>query len=259
VSGRPPAGGGPAADPAAAPAAGAAGSAAPRAAGSAAPLAAGSAAAPAAGPAAPPAAGSAAGRSGRRELGAVLGLAVLGSALALWAGAPTWVRLSAARRPPLPDVAVALSGRSVEPLVPALGIVGLAAVVALLATRGRARVVVGALLAAAGLVLVLRGAGRFAAPDPAAARDLLTDAGRAAALAAGTPVSAAASGAGPLLAVLAGLALLAAGLAAAVRAGRWPGMSARYERPAAARTPARTPNAEQAAWDLLDRGGDPTD
>jgi uncharacterized membrane protein (TIGR02234 family) len=216
-------------------------------------------------------------RAGRREVMAVLVLAVLGSALAIWAGSPAWVRLAASRRPPLPDVAVTLSGRSLEPLVPALGVVGLAAVVALLATRGRARAVVGALLAAAGLVLVVRGAGRFAAPDPAAARDLLTDAGRAAALTAGTPVSAAAGVAGPLLAVLAGAALLAAGLVAAVRAGRWPGMSARYERPAtparapatrtpAARTPAARPvaqpvvqpAAESAAWDILDRGGDPT-
>jgi uncharacterized membrane protein (TIGR02234 family) len=217
-----------------------------------------------AGAAAPATEPAGAARAGRREVMAVLVLAVLGSALAIWAGSPAWVRLTAGRQPPLPDVAVSLSGRSIEPLVPALGVVGLAAVVALLAVRGRARTVVGAVLAAAGLVLVVRAAGRFAAPDPAAARDLLTDAGRAAALAAGTPVSAAAGVAGPLLAVLAGAALLAAGLAAAVRAGRWPGMSARYERPATpARTPAAEPAAERlaepAAWDLLDRGGDPTD
>jgi uncharacterized membrane protein (TIGR02234 family) len=197
----------------------------------------------------------------------VLVVGAIGGALALLAGGRVWLRLAAPRRPPLPDVAVALSGQAVEPLVSALGVVGLAGLVALLATRGRGRLVVGALLAACGLVLALRAASRLAGPDPATAWVLLTDAGRTGGLSPGTAVATTVSPAWPLLATVGGLALLAAGAAAMVRGRRWPAMSARYDAPAGAPGTAPavpTPRAgvaspaPEAVWDALDRGDDPT-
>jgi uncharacterized membrane protein (TIGR02234 family) len=195
---------------------------------------------------------------------AVLLLGLAGAGLALLAGGRVWVRLAAPRRAPLPDVALALSGRAIEPLVPALGVVGLAGLVALLATRGRGRPIVGGLLAGAGVLLAVRAAGRIAGPDPAAAAALLADAGKATGIPAGTAVTAGSTPAWPVLAVLAGLALLAAGAGALLRGHRWPGMSARYEPPVGAAPPAAgpatagRPAAPAAFWDALDRGDDPT-
>ena len=93
----------------------------------------------------------------RKELTtAVLG-AVLAGALALIAGGQSWASVTAERRAPLPPVSAALSGADAAPLVPAAGLVLLAATVALLAVRGAARVVVGLLAAVAGGALVWSG------------------------------------------------------------------------------------------------------
>ncbi|HVQ89932.1 MAG TPA: Trp biosynthesis-associated membrane protein [Mycobacteriales bacterium] len=199
-------------------------------------------------------------RAGRRELTAVLLLGLAGAGLALLAGGRVWLRVDAPRRPPLPDVAVALSGRAVEPLVPALGVVGLAGLVALLATRGRGRLVVGGLLAASGLLLAVRAAGRVTGPDQAAAWSLLTDAGKTSGIPPGTAVTVSTMPVWPVLAVLAGLALLLAGAGALLRSRRWPGMSARYDAPTGPPAPAATAQAAApaAVWDALDRGDDPT-
>lgn len=225
-------------------------------------------------------------RAARRELGVVLVVALAGAALALLAAGRTWLRVTAARRPPLPDVTVALSGKAVEPLVAALGVVGLAALVALLATRGRGRQAVGALLAGCGLLLAVRAIGRIAGPDRATALSLLTDAGKASGLPAGATISTATSPVWPVLVTFAGLAMFAAGAAVLLRSRRWPGMSARYDAPATApghpaAAPAGQPDAghpdagqpdagqfdagrssaglpPEAVWAALDRGDDPT-
>ncbi|MEN3358228.1 MAG: hypothetical protein V7637_2210 [Mycobacteriales bacterium] len=199
-------------------------------------------------------------RVARREMVAVLLLGLGGAGLALLAGGRVWLRVDAPRRTPLPDVAVALSGRTVEPLVPALGVVGLAGLVALLATRGRGRRIVGGLLAASGLLLAVRAAGRVAGPDQATAWALLADAGKTSGIPPGTALTASTSPVWPVLVVLAGLALLLAGAGALLRSRRWPGMSTRYDAPASAPTPAKTAKTASpaAVWDALDRGDDPT-
>jgi uncharacterized membrane protein (TIGR02234 family) len=203
--------------------------------------------------------GTGAGRGGRgpgaRELAAVVALCALGGGLVLGAAGQTWLRLSAQRRSPLADVTLSLSGRSLEPLVAGLGIVGLAGVVGLLATRRWGRLVVAGLLALSGLVIVVASVRWVGAPGPGTARDLIEDADRAGGLAANPAITATAHPAWPLLAALGGLLLALGGLAALVRSRRWPTMSARYENPT---TRAQRPRTDAALWDALSRGDDPT-
>jgi uncharacterized membrane protein (TIGR02234 family) len=193
----------------------------------------------------------------RREMAAaVLGAAVAGG-LALSTGGQTWVTATVVRPEPLPPVTEPLPGSVLAPLVPAGGLVLLAAAVALVAVRGPGRVAVGLLAAVAGGVLGWSGL-----------RTLVTDADAAAAgvVGAGTPgstLTTSVSAAWPVLASVAGLLAVAAGLLTVLRGRSWPGMGRRYERPAtAAAAPARRPTDEDRAldaWRALDRGEDPTE
>jgi uncharacterized membrane protein (TIGR02234 family) len=157
-------------------------------------------------------------------------------------------------------VALDLTGRDLEPLVAALGLVGLAGVVGLLATRRWGRLAVGAVLAAAGLTVAVSSVPRVAAPGTGEVHDLLVDSGRAGGVPADAVVTATAVPAWPLAAALGGFLLVAGGVCVALRSRRWPTMSARYEQPAAARpTPAtRDAATDTALWDALDSGHDPT-
>jgi uncharacterized membrane protein (TIGR02234 family) len=195
--------------------------------------------------------------SDRREMAtAVVGLAAAGG-LALSTGGQTWLTATVARPAPLPPVTEQLTGSELAPLVPAGGLVLLAAAVALVAVRGAGRVLVGLLAAVAGGVLGWSGL-----------RTLVTDGDAAAAgvLGGGTPGSAvttAVSAAWPVLALLAGLLAVAAGLLTVLRGRTWPAMGRRYERAAAtAPAPARRQSDEDRAldaWRALDRGEDPTE
>jgi uncharacterized membrane protein (TIGR02234 family) len=204
--------------------------------------------------AAQPAAGRRPGPA-RREMAVVVALWLAGAAVALFAASRAWLRLAAPRNPPLPPVEVSLAGGDLEPVVPALAVVGLAAVVALLATRGWTRLAVGVLVTAAGLALALRGLAHARPPGEELARQLLVDRGEGGGVPPDAVVSATAVPAWPVLAALGGLALLAGGILTILRGRLWPAMSARYERPGAA--PAEDAD-EDRAWDALDRGEDPT-
>jgi uncharacterized membrane protein (TIGR02234 family) len=190
--------------------------------------------------------------SARRELTtAVLGGAVAG-ALALVAGGQVWAEVTAARPEPLPPVVAVLSGADAAPLVPATGLVLLAAAVALLAVRSAGRVVVGLLMAVAGGVLAWSGI--------RALTGALTVAGVPAG---GTTTTDVAAG-WPVLAVAAGVLGAATGLLVVLRGRSWPAMGRRYERDAggqadpAPRTAATDEDRAQSAWKALDRGEDPT-
>ncbi|TFV87581.1 TIGR02234 family membrane protein [Blastococcus sp. CT_GayMR16] len=194
--------------------------------------------------------------NGRRELTAAVVGSVLAGALALSAGGQAWATVTAQREAPLPPVTGLLTGADAAPLVPAAGLVLLAAAVALLAVRGPGRAVVGLLMAVAGGVLAWSGVRALTGGlDDVAAQEFP---GR-------TAVTAEISAAWPILAVLAGVLGIAAGLFAVLRGRTWPAMGRRYERPGTERVQAAAPRPEtdddraQAAWKALDRGEDPTD
>jgi uncharacterized membrane protein (TIGR02234 family) len=191
----------------------------------------------------------------RRELGAAVLGSVGAGALALIAGGQAWAQVTAERPAPLPPVSGVLSGADAAPLVPAAGLVLLAAAVALLAVRGPGRAVVGLLMAAAGGLLAWSGLRALAGGISDASTEL-PGIGRA-----GGRVIVDLTPVWPALAVVAGLLGIGAGLLAVLRGRGWPAMGRRYERgsaPAAERRPETDEDRAQAAWKALDRGDDPT-
>jgi uncharacterized membrane protein (TIGR02234 family) len=183
----------------------------------------------------------------RRELLVALGACLLGAVLALAASAPTWVRIAVPRARPLADAVVAVSGRDLAPLVPALGLVGLAAVVGLVGTRGRGRSALGAVLAGCGIAVVLAAGPHLAALSPPAAAVLVTGHGPLPGRDLTQPVEPRAEPVWPALAVVGGLLLAAAGTVSVVRGRRWPAMSARYDPPTAPAASSTAPIAGPTA------------
>ena len=242
--------------------------------------------------------GTAADRAaGRRSVSTVLGLCVAGGATALFAAGRPWLRLAVSRSAPLPDVSLPVTGGTLEPLVPALAMVGLAGAVAVLATGRRGRLLVGLLLAVAGSVVATCAGLALRAPGQDRTVTMLTDAARAGGLGPHPVVRTTVVAGWPVLAALGGLAILAGGLDTVRRGRTWPTMSSRYERAAPADGPADAPAASSAStptspstgrvpgapaappagaagppavagdtdarhaaqlWDQLDRGSDPT-
>jgi uncharacterized membrane protein (TIGR02234 family) len=207
---------------------------------------------------APPGGSERSASNARRELTtAVLGAAVAGG-LALFASGQRWAEVTAERRPPLPPVSGAVPGSAAAPLVPAMGLLLLAAAVALVAVRGAARVGVGLVLAVAGGVLASSGVRLLAGGlDAAAAKLPVLGADLT-----GARVDLAAVW--PVVALLAGLVAIGTGVLVVVRGRGWPGMGRRYERPGAstAPRPVRERTDEERAtdaWRALDRGEDPTE
>jgi uncharacterized membrane protein (TIGR02234 family) len=204
-------------------------------------------------------------KSGRRELVAAVGLTLLGAVLTLFATGRTWA-VAVVREPPLPTQTVHLSGRPVAPLAAALGIAGLAASVAVLASRGRWRVLVGALIALVGAGIVGTSASlsaseirqgsalRERAPNAA-----LRDAVVVVELRSWRHVAA---GGGVCL-VAAGLLTVARGRALATMGRRYDAPGAAPPEPAPEPAPqlassTSEPVADADLWEQLERGEDPT-
>ncbi|GAA2342494.1 Trp biosynthesis-associated membrane protein [Dactylosporangium salmoneum] len=170
--------------------------------------------------------------SGRRGLATTAVACAVGAGLVLLAATRGWQDLLTAQPAPLPPVTEHRTGAEIAPWLPALGVVALAGAGALFATRAAARMVVGVLL-------ILSGAG-----IAVAALVTLDDHVKVA---------------WPLLCALGGLLVLVAGVITTRKGRSWPGMGARYERPAAPAEVKRDRPASQAElWDALDRGEDPT-
>lgn len=184
----------------------------------------------------------------RRELWTWLAGCVAGAALVLLASGRDWFTVTYGTRE------VAVSAAELAPSLGPAAWAALAAAVAVLATGGRWRGVVGA-------VMALCGAGAVAASwwGSGASAALRISAERAPIASEAVPRVASVL-AWPLIASAGGLLLLAGGVVAVIRGGRWPGMSARYDRQgsAAGSAPSRSAPSERALWDALDEGTDPT-
>ncbi|MEU6315830.1 TIGR02234 family membrane protein [Streptomyces sp. NPDC047014] len=192
-------------------------------------------------------------RSSRRSVAAALLLGALGATVVLLASGRVWARGTAAIGGDA--LQLAADGRSVTGLPAALAIVGLAALIAVFAVRGKGRLLVSALLALCGLgagLSALLGADGRSALDAEAARTTADTAAHVAGLTQTTWPYVTAAGA---------VLLLASGLLA-LRFGRgWPSMGGRYERDGSPRqraVAAVDPDRPEDLWKALDRGEDPT-
>lgn len=220
----------------------------------------------AAGPGAGSAPGSPGRGSGRRGLLVAVLLAGVGGGTAALSGTQRWAGGTVTSV--LNAVPVAVDGGAAAPLATAGGLLGLAAVGALLATRTTGRVLVGLLLVTAAVGTAVASTGFLR--DPGAAR--YTTAGAqgvgVAVVSPGTPGQVHVS-AWPWLTCVAAVLLLVAGASATLRGRRWPALGRRYEPPvvggagsgargpAVAAAPPRRPGPA-VLWDDLDAGRDPT-
>jgi hypothetical protein len=184
----------------------------------------------------------------RRELAGVLGATALAGLAVLFGSGRSWLEVVVGRRPPFGPLRVELTGRTQYPALTGLAVVALLAVVLVLVTGGVVRRALGVLVMLAGGWAAYCAGGGVAPPGTPRLEELLGD---RLAQSSGTfelhrhPQWA-------VLTLLAALVLVLAGLAVALRAGRWRlGLSARYAAPAV--------SAEAGdPWRRLDRGEDPT-
>ncbi|MGV9305150.1 MULTISPECIES: Trp biosynthesis-associated membrane protein [unclassified Nonomuraea] len=181
----------------------------------------------------------------KRELTLWLLLCAAGAGLSLLAAGRVWTTVTYGAGAP-----VELTGGELAPAAQPLALAGLAAVVALFATRGVWRRVVGAVLALCGLGVALSA---WVATAGSAALELA--ARRNPVGAATQDAVAIAHTAWPYVAVAGGVLLCAGGVLAVLRATGWAGMSARYDRPG----PAAGPRDDRSLWEAIDRGDDPTE
>lgn len=207
--------------------------------------------------------------SARARFGAALGLLVLGGAGALLASGRAWQTVTAPRPRPFADAVVEVSGRTLEPAVAALGVVALAGVVAVLATRGLARRIVGGLLAAAAIGLAWAAIAGMQSVSAARARSLVADARTAAGLDSTRAPHVAVHAVWPVLVLVCALVVLLGGVAIAAWGHRGMALSSRYEAPSGssssapeagqpARSDADAQRSSTTLWNDLDRGHDPT-
>ena len=217
------------------------------------------------------------GAAARREYALVLGTAAVGAVLVLLSVRQGWAQVVTTAPAPLPSSTVRVSGQDLVPAAGALAVASLAALAAVIATRGLPRRLVGVFLAVSGaLTAVLVSAGVRSADVLAAARGaVVSQAGSAIAGggAAGPGITPGAGAGAPggsaaahvlmasfpwrPLAAVGGLVVLAAGILVAWRGPRWPAMSSRYSRAGGGKT---QPVADAPAlWESLSRGIDPTE
>lgn len=188
---------------------------------------------------------------GRTVFGVALALDVIGAGGALLVSLRPWQTVVTHRPRPFADTVLHVSGRTVDAGPTALAVVALAGLVAVLATRGVARRIVGVLLTVAGVGLVWRSAADAGAIGTARAQALA--AAKHPGIALGTHVDVHPQWA--ILSAICGVFVVAAGALVALRGHRWVGMSSRYEAPVGNDERAR---ADATMWAAIDRGDDPT-
>jgi uncharacterized membrane protein (TIGR02234 family) len=189
----------------------------------------------------------------RRGYPAALSCLVAAGAAGLLASGRPWGE--AAVDDGLVSTTVQVSGRDLVPLAPAVALLALAAVVAVPATRRTGRRLVGAVLAATGLV-----AATWAA---VVASDLTARTAKWAGAGGGDVTAVQTSPAWAVVAAVAALLIGGTGMAVLVRGPGWPALGRRYERRAARPDPPAAVDSSESrtgreAWDAMDRGEDPT-
>ncbi|MCW2495401.1 Trp biosynthesis-associated membrane protein [Jatrophihabitans sp.] len=194
----------------------------------------------------------------RAQFGVALGLQLIGAGVTALVATREWQTIVTPREAQQPAV-LAVAGRTLDNAPLALGLVGLAGVVAILATQGLVRRGIGVLVALAGAGVVWRSAAALGAVSASRARTLVRDKQPRVTLSDTVVPHVTTHPVWGGLSIVGGVIVVGAGVLIALLGGRWAAMSARYERPAAA------PDAEQARilahrslWNALDRGEDPT-
>ncbi|MEV4111816.1 Trp biosynthesis-associated membrane protein [Nonomuraea sp. NPDC049695] len=182
---------------------------------------------------------------GHRELWGWVGATALGCVLVLFAASRAWVRLLGQTGASAP------TGGDLSPVLTPVALAGLAGIVAVLATKGAGRRVVGALIALCG---VGAAAGTWTALSGDTVDGWLRERNVLHGVA-GLPWEV--TPLWPTVAAVGAALMIAGGILAVVRGGTWAGMSARYDR-TADKARARAQD-DRALWDALDRGDDPTD
>jgi len=186
-------------------------------------------------------------------------LCVLGAFVVLVGTGRAWVLVDVDASALLPSREVSVSGADLAPGLRALGLVGLAGVPALAASRGRGRLLLGLVLLLVGasvLAVVVRlQVGGMGLGGLALVSDPVREAGGAQGESFNLTVWS-------VLTAIGGLVLLLAGLLVIIRGRQWAALGRRYEAPAvreevAASAP-NAPVAERELWEALDRGEDPT-
>ena len=190
----------------------------------------------------------------RQELRVAVLLSLVGSALVLFAVSRAWGDVAGASGLTIKQVRDAIPGTKVAGDVRALGLVGMAGVLAIAATRRWGRVLVGLVLAVSGGVILWRvarllGQGlrlRLASAHASCPRLCILSQEQ-------TEVRV--HHLWPTLTIVGGALLLLAGALIAVRGRRWAALSSSYDAPSAVPAP---PVTDKGVWDALDRGDDPT-
>lgn len=190
---------------------------------------------------------------------ATLAAQIVGAAAVLLLSTRVWQTVTTARPRPFADDVVGLSGRTVDGAITALALVALAGVVAVIATKGVVRRVIGALVAAAGIALLWRIAAAMSPVGDVRARALVVAKHPQVT---GTPHVVTHPG-WAVLSLVAAVLVVAAGAATAYRGARWAGLSARHERPGRPSRHSVDPaqaraRADASMWTALDSGEDPT-
>lgn len=188
----------------------------------------------------------------RREL--VIGLVVLvtGAGALLLAGSQTWLSTVARTSADFPQIEIALTGKDAAPLTQALGLVALAGLVAVLATRGIGRLVVGGVLLLSGLGATAA-AGLFWSARTSLAVGAIQDR-------IGDPTRSIGPGqlsttAWPLLGLAGAVLVVLAGAYVIWRGRTWPGMGKRYDSPVAVHGKPRGGDAAEGPYDAETAGG----
>jgi uncharacterized membrane protein (TIGR02234 family) len=198
----------------------------------------------------------------RAEFALALLLDLLGAAGALLIARRTWQTARTPRPRPLADDVLAISGHALDAAATALGLVALAGVVAVLATRGVGRRAIGTMIALAGALLVWRSVSGLAAVSAARVRSLVQAKHSGVGVDATLVPQVSVHAQWPASSAACGVFVLAAGLLIAVRGHRWATMSGRYDAPPgpapAEDVSAARSRADASMWTALDRGADPT-